>query len=265
MHRNLYEILGVPRTASDADIKTAYRRKARELHPDVNPKPDATPRFQELNDAFQTLSDPVKRSVYDRMQTVGYKSSPPSRSTYQRPTHRARTTHQRSTGRAPTWTIEDPPRSIWFNQLARVILKSGYFWTGIMIPIIVGANFLSMSSRHFFVTMSSVAFVLYLTAPLTLMLSVADGIGIATERYRKMVWRVFGIILIATLFFIVIPFGVPMVALLFVEALQIDWLKDITLWLLVGTAMGGEVMIGLTLSVGFFEVRRRFAKKTPPQ
>lgn len=68
MARDCYAILGVPRTASDAEIKRAFRRKARELHPDVNASPDAEARFKELNAAYQVLGDPVKRSVYDRMR-----------------------------------------------------------------------------------------------------------------------------------------------------------------------------------------------------
>jgi len=68
--RDYYAILGVPRSASDDEIKRAFRRLALELHPDVNPSPDAKERFQELNAAYQVLSDPVRRSVYDRMRTA---------------------------------------------------------------------------------------------------------------------------------------------------------------------------------------------------
>ncbi len=65
-----YDILGVEREASDADIKKAFRRKARELHPDVNQAPDAEERFKELNEAYDCLSDPNKKQVYDRYGTA---------------------------------------------------------------------------------------------------------------------------------------------------------------------------------------------------
>src|SRR5690348_18465173 len=61
-----YEVLGVARDADDDTIKKAYRRLARELHPDVNPDPATQERFKEVAAAYEVLSDPEKRSVYDR-------------------------------------------------------------------------------------------------------------------------------------------------------------------------------------------------------
>ncbi len=63
--RDLYEILGVPRESSGDDIKKAYRRLAREYHPDVNPDPAAEERFKEVSAAYEILSDPQKRQQYD--------------------------------------------------------------------------------------------------------------------------------------------------------------------------------------------------------
>jgi molecular chaperone DnaJ len=63
--RDLYEILGVGRDASGEDIKKAYRRLAREYHPDVNPDPAAEERFKEVSAAYEILSDPQKRQQYD--------------------------------------------------------------------------------------------------------------------------------------------------------------------------------------------------------
>ena len=60
-----YDVLGVPRDASDADIKKAYRRLARELHPDVNPSPDAAERFKDVTHAYDVLSDPEQRRRFD--------------------------------------------------------------------------------------------------------------------------------------------------------------------------------------------------------
>ncbi|NIH81598.1 molecular chaperone DnaJ [Amycolatopsis viridis] len=65
MARDYYGILGVPKNASDQEIKRAYRKLARELHPDVNPSEDAQHKFSEVTTAYEVLSDPQKRKIVD--------------------------------------------------------------------------------------------------------------------------------------------------------------------------------------------------------
>src|SRR4029077_7578756 len=69
-------ILGVERTATDADIKRAFRKLAQQWHPDVNKDPAAQERFKEINEAYQVLSDPQQRSRYDTFGRAGVGSAP---------------------------------------------------------------------------------------------------------------------------------------------------------------------------------------------
>jgi molecular chaperone DnaJ len=74
--RDLYEILGVRRDASPSEIKAAYRRLARELHPDVNGDPADQERFKEITGAYEILSDPAKRQRYDAFGAGGPQAGP---------------------------------------------------------------------------------------------------------------------------------------------------------------------------------------------
>lgn len=64
--RDYYEVLGISRSASEVEIKRAFRTQARKFHPDVNKSSDAETRFKEINEAYEVLGDPSKRSMYDR-------------------------------------------------------------------------------------------------------------------------------------------------------------------------------------------------------
>ena len=65
MARDYYGLLGVNKGANDAEIKRAYRKLARELHPDVNPDEAAQAKFKEISVAYEVLSDPEKRRIVD--------------------------------------------------------------------------------------------------------------------------------------------------------------------------------------------------------
>lgn len=71
--RDYYEVLGVSKTATDDELKRAYRKLAKQYHPDANPdnKEEAEKKFKEINEAYETLSNPQKRKMYDQFGPEG--------------------------------------------------------------------------------------------------------------------------------------------------------------------------------------------------
>src|SRR5580765_7573872 len=69
--RDYYELLGVSRTSDEAEIKKAFRRLARTLHPDVSTEPDAEQRFKEVVEAYEVLSKAETRRLYDQYGHAG--------------------------------------------------------------------------------------------------------------------------------------------------------------------------------------------------
>src|SRR5919199_3246384 len=72
--RDYYELLGVSRDADEQEIKKAFRRLARRLHPDVSEEPDAEVRFREISEAYEVLSNAETRQLYDRFGHAGLRS-----------------------------------------------------------------------------------------------------------------------------------------------------------------------------------------------
>ena len=74
-YKDYYKILGVSKTASDADIKKAFKTMARKYHPDMHPEAEKakwTEKFKDLNEAYTVLSDKQKRTIYDQVGGQGY-------------------------------------------------------------------------------------------------------------------------------------------------------------------------------------------------
>ena len=79
MPRDLYDVLGVPGTASEAEIRQAFHVLAKKYHPDINPgSPDAARRFVEVGDAAETLLDPRRRARYDESRMPRIPARPPA-------------------------------------------------------------------------------------------------------------------------------------------------------------------------------------------
>src|SRR3972149_2755665 len=73
--RDYYDVLGVSKTASAAELKSAYRKLALQWHPDRNKSPEAETKFKEINEAYQVLSDSKKKQTYDQFGHAAFDPS----------------------------------------------------------------------------------------------------------------------------------------------------------------------------------------------
>ncbi len=118
---NYYRILGVSPKATQEEIRAAYRRLAKKYHPDVNPSPYATRRFQQIREAYEVLSDPQKRKKYDLQLYLLYLQwqrkqsySPP------RPAH----------PKNPSPVTEEPSTLewLWHSDVVKLVLIAIFIW-----------------------------------------------------------------------------------------------------------------------------------------
>ena len=105
--KDYYALLGVTPDATSAQIKSAYRKLAKQYHPDVNNSPDAAEKFREITEAYDTLTDPDRRSLYDLLHGTGRTTfGDGERSRYTRPGNGTRTGNE---SRTATATSPRPP------------------------------------------------------------------------------------------------------------------------------------------------------------
>ena len=74
--RDLYEVLGVSKTATQEEIKSAHRKLVKQYHPDLNKEPGAEEKFKEVQNAYDILSDEKKRQLYDQFGHAAFGSTP---------------------------------------------------------------------------------------------------------------------------------------------------------------------------------------------
>ena len=124
MPRDHYAILGVPRTASAADIKRAYRLQAQRRHPDHCRRRDAAQRFQKIHDAYTALSNPATRTRYDEeLRAPNLRSSPRRRQGPRRAGATGEPDLERFIRRQLRRELAGAVRSLGQHQLARLAAK----------------------------------------------------------------------------------------------------------------------------------------------
>lgn len=130
--KDYYTLLRISRNASDAEIKQAFRRLAIMLHPDKNPHPDAPAAFQELNEAYEVLGDPVRRVLYDQM--LGVEASVIEPIKHRDPAYRRR--------RNPNYKPPSPEPTAGYLLMMQLMPATTYIsWFGLMLCIFVWIDF----------------------------------------------------------------------------------------------------------------------------
>ena len=131
-----YEILGIPESAHITDIKRAYRRLAKEHHPDVSDSERSHERFIMIEKAYSTLSDPIKRKHYDNGLAYLRERRKDRKSVY----------HQRDVRREFT---EEQKKAIWLNKLMRLNEDKAYYqkfvkyrWMSVIMGLCLASLFI---------------------------------------------------------------------------------------------------------------------------
>jgi hypothetical protein len=134
--KDYYALLRVSRTATDAEIKQAFRRLAILLHPDKNPHPDAPMAFQEVNEAYEVLGDAIKRMLYDQMLSQEEGTPIVVQHRHRDPAYRRRPPGYKPAPRAPSAgylaMMKLMPYTNWVSVAALVI--SFFVWLDYTLP-----------------------------------------------------------------------------------------------------------------------------------
>jgi curved DNA-binding protein CbpA len=130
--KDYYSLLRISRQASDAEVKHAFRRLAILLHPDKNPHPDAPAAFQELNEAYEVLGDPVRRVLYD--QLLGVEANVEAPIQHRDPAYRRK--------QNPNYKPPKPePTAGYLLMMKLMPLTTPVCWTGLVICFFVWLDF----------------------------------------------------------------------------------------------------------------------------
>lgn len=166
--KDYYGILGVPASASDSEIKTAFRKLAIRYHPDKNPAPEARPLFHDVNEAYDVLGDPRKRAVYDKRRANPFaeilREAPPHRDPAY---HRRRRHHEQS-------KASEPPASYMLmrDSLKYVIWISR---AGLLISILIFIDYFLPYQQEEEVIRNIAAYTTYRGGFSHLMITTASG------------------------------------------------------------------------------------------
>jgi curved DNA-binding protein CbpA len=130
--KDYYTLLRISRTASDMEVKQAFRRLAIVLHPDKNPHPDAPAAFQELNEAYEVLGDPVRRALYD--QLLGVETSAVETMQHRDPAYRRK--------QHPTYQPAKPEPSAGYILMMKLMpWTTNISWASLLICLFVWGDF----------------------------------------------------------------------------------------------------------------------------